>query len=193
MKVSSNPYFNRIAPGTDCRAKARRWPTAADGFSLVEVMLAATLMVIVAVSTAVLFTLSNKQTLESRVRQAEQSAISDDLATIQRLNDRYSCASGSCRIATVDPGEDDYYPGTAAARATIDAQCSSGALIDNLITAIDTAATPASFGNLGIRRRSASANSDDPATNRYMVTWSGSDGRQLRQVTLVPTMAGWCP
>lgn len=193
MTVLINRCFNCNMPRASSRAGSGRWPVAADGFSLVEVMLAAALMVIVAVGTAVLFTLSNRQTLESRIRQGEQAAISNDLATIQRLNDRYSCASGSCAIAASDPGENDYYPGTTATRASVDAQCSSGALIDNLITAINAAATPASFSNLGIRRRPASANSDDPATNRYMVTWSSSDGRQLRQVTLVPTMAGWCP
>ena len=193
MVVRINPCITCIVPRAGGRTRTGCWPAAADGFSLVEVMLAAALMVIVAVGTTVLFTLSNSQTLQSRARQGEQAAISDDLATIQRLNDRYSCASGSCAIAASDPGENDYYPDTAADRATVDAQCNSGALIDNLITAIKSAATPASFGNLGIRRRPASASSDDPATNRYTVTWSSSDGRQLRQVTLVPTMAGWCP
>jgi len=180
----------RLMPGP---FNSNRWRMNQAGFSLVELMLAASLMVIVAVGTAALFTLSNKQTLDSRGRQEEQSAVSDDLATIQRLNDRYSCANGTCAVASTDPGEDGYYPSTTAARSSFDAQCSSGTLIDNLISAIGATATPAAFSNLGISRSTPSKDTAEPSTNRYTVTWSNSGGRQLRQITLVPTVAGWCP
>jgi hypothetical protein len=159
-------------------------------------MLAAVLMVIAAVGSAILFTLSNQQTLTSRGKQEQQSAISDDLAAILELNDRYSCSNGAdaCAVATSDPGEDGYYPQTSAPDDNFDiALCANGGLLNNLISAITDQAAPASFASLGVQRKEPVIDTTDLASNRYSITWVDAGGRRLRQVTLVPTVAHWCP
>jgi type II secretory pathway pseudopilin PulG len=167
--------------------------SAAAGFSLVEVMLAATLLVIVAIGATILFTLSNQQTLSSRGKQEQQSAISEDLAALLRMNDRYSCISGSCAVASSDPGEDEYYPSASTSQQSFNNSCSSGGLLSNLITAINGRAAPAAFNTLGIQRQAPVIDSEEPSTHRYSITWVDASGRRLRQVTLVPTVANWCP
>lgn len=165
------------------------------GFSLVEIIVATALMVIVATGSAMLFMLSNRQSTSTRGRLEQQSAISDDIATIQSLNDRYSCTSGSgsCAVAATDPGEDGYYPSGSGADTNFDINlCESSALLTNLITAIDASDPPPSFATLGITRQSPSLDSDT-SSHRYTVTWVDGNGRSLRQITLVPTVANWCP
>ncbi len=159
-------------------------------------MLAAVLMVIATVGSAVLFTLSNQQTLTSRGKQEQQSAISDDLAAIHALNDRYSCSDGvnACAIASSDPDEDGYYPQGSGARDDFDIdRCLNGGLLDNLISAIKAQAAPASFSSLDIQRKEPVIDTADLASHRYSITWVDANGRRLRQVTLVPTVAHWCP
>lgn len=169
-----------------------------QGFSLIEVVVAAGLLIIVAVGSALLFVLSNRQTVSTRDREEQQSAISDDVAAIQRLNDRYSCTAGanSCAVASYDPNEDQYYPSGSSNNTTFNDLCKNGGLITNLLTTINNTARPTSFTRLGITRNSATAVSDpsgEPMTHRYTVTWVNSNAQQLRQVTLVPTVANWCP
>lgn len=181
---------------TNQRQRCLRSPHArrcnAAGFSLVEMIVAAGLLAIVATGSAMLFILSNRQSSTTRSKQEQQAAISDDLATIQTLNERYTCSSGSCSIAASDPDEDSYYPSGTSANSTFDGLCSSGGLLSNLITAINGTAAPASFSRLGISRQTPSLDSDS-STHRYTITWVDTSGRRLRQTTLVPTVANWCP
>ena len=166
---------------------------ASAGFSLVEIIVATGLLVVVATGSAMLFILSNRQAVASRGRQEQQSAISDDIATIQRLNDRYSCTSGTCAVYASDPGEDYYYPSGSGANSSFDTLCRNGGLLTNLITAINSTATPSNFSALGITRQTPVIDSEDLSTHRYTITWVNSSSRALRQITLVPTVANWCP
>lgn len=165
------------------------------GFSLVEVVLAAALMVIAAVGSAVLFSFSSQQTLSSRSKQEQQSAISDDLAVIQRLNDHYNCTNGgaACAVAPNDPGENGYYPTGPNINTTFDDLCRKGGLIANLITAINAQAVPTAFTRLGISRQNPVIDSSDLSSHRYSITWVDGSNRKLRQTTLAPTVANWCP
>lgn len=165
------------------------------GFSLVEMVLAAALLVIATAGTAMLFNISSQQTILSRGKQEQQSAISDDLAAIELLNDRYSCTSGAtaCAVATTEPGENGYYPTGTGKNASFDALCSTGGLITNLTTAIRQTAVPSSVSSLGITRQAPVVDASDLSSHRYTVTWVDSSNRKLRQTTLVPTVASWCP
>lgn len=167
-------------------------------FSLVEMVIAAALMVIATIGTVALFNYSISQNSSSRSQQEEQSAISEDLASIQVANDRYNCndvdntESLSCSVSASDPGEDSYYAAGPAPSSSFNDACLDGSLIDTLLTAIDDIPAPSAFGGLGISRSVAKTPSSDGAYHRYTVTWSRS-GTRLRQITLVPTVAGWCP
>jgi len=66
----------------------------------------------------------------TRQLQEEEFAIRLDLARIQAMNDRFTCASGSCRIDDdgPPPGQGEYFPSSSAAQAWFSALCSLGAL-----------------------------------------------------------------
>lgn len=172
-----------------------RGPTQnAGGFSLVEMMMAAVLMVIASIGTVAMFNYGISQNSSSRGKQEEQSAISEDLADIQVMNDRYTCTNEQlCAVISSDPGENGYHPaGTIPSTPFRDA-CLNGSLLSNLITKINATATPRAFTSLGISRAVSQSVSSDGNYNRYTITWSKTGGTRLRQITLVPTVAGWCP
>lgn len=185
------------------RPAARR-AGAEAGFSLVELLISTVLFAIVTTGSLRMFTISTRQANLTRQMQEEEFAIRLDLATIQALNDRFTCASGSCQIDNQDapPGQSEYYPSTAAAQTNFATLCSTGALTvvpsssygTGLISLISSNATAAATAmqRLGISR-SLSADTTSPTAHRYTVTWTGSDGTVLRQISLVPTTAAWCP
>jgi Tfp pilus assembly protein PilV len=176
------------------RPRIRRSTRQTAGFSLVEMMIAAVLMVVATIGTVGMFNYGISQNSSSRGKQEEQSAISEDVADIQRINDRYTCSSEeACAVASSDPGEDSYYPEGAEPSPSFNAACLDGTLLDNLIDTIESTATPAAFRTLGITRSVSASVSSDVRYNRYTVTWSNTAGTRLRQITLVPTVAGWCP
>jgi type II secretory pathway pseudopilin PulG len=176
------------------RARTRHSTRQAAGFSLVEMMIAAVLMVIATIGTVGMFNYGISQNSSSRGKQEEQSAISEDVADIQRINDRYTCSNEqTCAVASSDPGENGYYPTGSNPSSSFNAACLDGTLLDNLINTITTTATPSAFSNLGITRSVSASVSSDVRYNRYTVTWRNRAGTRLRQITLVPTVAGWCP
>jgi len=97
------------------------------GFSLVELMVSMVLFTVVSAGSLGLFTISTRQANLTRQLQEEEFAIRLDLATIQALNDRYTCASGTCLIDSngEPPGQNDYYPTTAATQSSFASLCSS--------------------------------------------------------------------
>ncbi len=181
------------------------------GFSLVELMVSMVLFAIVSAGSLGLFTIATRQANLTRQLQEEEFAIRLDLATIQALNDRYTCASGTCLIDSngEPPGQNEYYPSTTTHQANFASLCSSGGLAGtttsttSAIGTVNTSATglvglinattpPPAFTNLGISRTTLE-DSGSPSANRYTVTWKGSDGSVLRQISLTPTTAAWCP
>jgi Tfp pilus assembly protein PilV len=175
-------------------ASARRSTPTTAGFSLIEMMIAALLMVIATIGTVAMFNYGIRQNSSSRGKQEEQSAISEDLAELQMMNDRYTCRDEqACAVSNNDPGEDYYHPAGTSPSSSFNAACLNGTLLDNLITAITTTATPNAFSRLGISRTANKSVNSEGRYNRYTVTWTKSGGTRLRQITLVPTVAGWCP
>ena len=177
-------------------------PAGAAGFSLVELMISTVIFAIVTAGSLGMFTISTRQANITRQLQEEEFAIRLDLARIQAMNDRFTCASGSCRIDDdgPPPGQGAYFPSSSAAQAWFSALCSLGALTvvpsssdgSGLVSLINGTARPAALQSLGISR-SASAETTSPTAHRYTVSWTGSDGSLLRQISLTPTAAAWCP
>jgi len=176
------------------KPRTRRSTQKAGGFSLVEMMIAAVLMVVATIGTVGMFNYSISQNSSSRGKQEEQSAISEDLAEIQVINDRYTCSNEtSCSVSGSDPGENGYHPAGTSPSTSFNAACLNGTLLDNLIATITATATPSAFSRLGISRTVTRTVNSESRYNRYTVTWAKTGGTRLRQITLVPTVAGWCP
>lgn len=166
-----------------------------SGFSLVELLVAAVVMAISSMGGTYLFNQARaiSQTLE------QQFAISNELAVIRDHNDRYSCATIPCsvQIGVNPPNQNQYVPANPddpAHTPTFRQLCTVG-LADNLISHINS--TPKLTGSEITRRASTDlSSSGSPSSTppqRYLVRWSGTDGRVLRQVQLIPTVAAWCP
>ena len=176
------------------------------GFSLVELMISSILIVLSAIGSAGLFMISNRQARSSRINQESQAAINIDIAAVLSANDRYSCASsdgseGSCDIKSNPPDAKHYfpYPCNNSEDCKFWDLCWSisdvdGRLATDVASKINAIPKPANFTQFKITRTAiAEPISDSKPNHRYTVTWSTVNGVQLRQLTLVPTAAAWCP
>ena len=181
-----------------------RYPASQAGFSLVELMISSVLIVLSAVGSAGLFMLSNRQSQGSRIAQESQAAINSDMAAVLSANDRFSCASSSgasatCEIKGFLPNQNQYFPFPCSNAEDCDfwSLCVSTGdprLASEVAAAINALPGSADFARLALTRNAVPEPISNSEPNfRYTVTWSDANGVQLRQLTLVPTAAAWCP
>lgn len=162
-------------------------------------MVASVLLVLSLTGTSILFIESNRSSAAATLRYRQQALVDTDLARVRRLNDRYTCASGTCTsLGTVEPGKNDFFPaptstdadGNSAAGNTFEALCNSTGLITQLVA--DIGPTPSGLTSAGISYIVDPNNQG--GVHRYMITYSNStSGEVLRRVMLVPTTVAWCP
>jgi type II secretory pathway pseudopilin PulG len=183
-----------------------------DGFTMVELLISSVLLVLALVGTAVLFMESNRSSAATSSRYNQQALVDSDLARVRRLNDRYTCFSGTCTsLGTVELGKNDFFPtpasmdlnGNSAAGNGFEALCNSTSLITQLVSEIGT--TPAALTAAGITYAIDTNNQGQQTVSefgtnvvrnlhRYTITYTDrSSGELLRRVTLVPTTVSWCP
>lgn len=170
------------------------------GFTLVEILIAAVVMMVSTIGSAVLFNQSTRQGLNSNLRLQEQLAISRDLATILDRNERYNCDTSTCGLSPTLPDQDGYAPADIGSDQDggFRARCDRGLLNELLARDIGTQTLPGTSVQRTVHLLDAIASDSGQESlppHRYRVDWradSGS-GRLLRQVTLMPTVAAWCP
>ena len=184
----------------------------AGGFSLVELMVSSVLLVLALTGTSVLFVESNRSSAAAETRYRQQALVDTDLARVRRLNDRYSCSTGTCTsLGSVELGKNDFFPvptsnaanGNSSAGQLFEALCNSTSLITQLVA--DIGATPSTLTAAGITYSIDTANQGQQTVSefgtnvvrnlhRYTITYTNSSsGELLRRVTLVPTTVAWCP
>ncbi|KEF41335.1 MAG: hypothetical protein ER33_11850 [Cyanobium sp. CACIAM 14] len=177
-----------------------------------ELMVSSVLLVLALTGTAILFLESNRSSSAATTRYNQQALVDRDLARVRRLNDRYTCFSGSCTsLGTSELGKNDFFPtptatalnGNSFAGNAFETLCNSTNLITQLVSEIGT--TPASLTAAGITYSIDTSNQGQQTVNefgvnyirnlhRYTITYSdSSSGELLRRVTLVPTTVSWCP
>ncbi|MEA5414893.1 type IV pilus modification PilV family protein [Synechococcus sp. BA-132 BA5] len=176
----------------------RRRP--ANGFSLVELMVASVLLVLSLTGTSVLFIESNRSSAAATLRYRQQALVDADLARVRRLNDRYTCSSGICTsLGTKELGKNDFFPeptstaadGNSAAGHSFEALCKSTGLITQLVA--DIGPTPSGLTAAGITYDPIDT-TNQGGVHRYTITYTNStSNEELRRVTLVPTTVAWCP
>jgi hypothetical protein len=179
----------------------------------VELLVASVIMAIAVIGSVTLTQRSGVTSSAATARYRQQSLVDADVARIRRLNDRYTCFSGTCTSGgTSDPGKNDYFPtpvGTvpnitnSTAGNNFEALCKSTGLITQLVTDIGTpsaALTAAGItysidtNNQGQQTVSEFGTNVVRNLHRYTVTYTSStSGEVLRRITLVPTTASWCP
>jgi len=186
------------------------------GFSLVEVVISALLLLASTVAIASIFDFSILSLRRSSERDAVAAAISADMAAIKLLNEHYTCdsESGSCNYdesQQIMPSKHNYAPGKSdAGWATFKQLCDtpttsastgiSSALITN-ISQVSAISTPINGQVIPIPRSvkpHPDNNKPEPDTNviyprhLYIVEWSLPQGSK-RELVLTPTVANWCP
>ncbi|MCT0224853.1 type II secretion system protein [Synechococcus sp. CS-1328] len=186
-----------------------------SGFTLVEILVGAVLLSIVAAGVAVIMVGGNRTSQQAGLQTQLDALIDQDLAAVQTLNDRYTCCPGSCTsldstinaaVAAGDcsvntPGNENYYSPnqtnsdpTAATTATLAfrSACTNRTITDNFITQMPT--LPAWPAGTNLTRTTPLL----VGTSGHLLQWSytGSiDGNVAvtRVVNLTPTVAAWCP
>jgi len=196
-------------------------PGPRPGFTLVEILIAAVVMVLSTIGSTLLFNQATRQGLSGNLRLQDQLAISRDLAAIFEVNERYNCDLSGCAVSLgpVVPGtelealpdQDAYAPADVDASlgggSSFRALCQRGLLMP-LLSALETTGDirrDASTGAItlvgtGVQRSVSLLDATGSGTtlqsvapHRYRIDWRDGDGRLLRQVQLVPTVAAWCP
>lgn len=180
---------------------------ASSGFNLVEILIASVILLISLVGAVEISGRSGMIGFLAGQRYEREAAIDEDLATIQRMNDRFTCVSGICRVLPDDEGDmdkNDYFPnpigtdadgdGVAAAQESavenVQNRCRHTGGLDlatPLKTLLDALPQPT-----GLRR---TITVDQPTgAHRYTVTYTDTATNEvMRQMSLVPTAVAWCP
>lgn len=211
----------QISPSPHGRfAAARSVAQGSEGFTLVEMLLAGTLMAAVIGTAATALVVANTSSGEQGEVSRVDSLIDHDLAAIQALDRQFTCCTGSpctanastisastsCRNsagAAVNPGNENYYSprqDDTAGRNTLDTPdmtrfreaCAKGTIASSFQSMLPTLPSPEAPAGLS---RSVSSPKPNP-TNKLTITYEGSiSGKKVitRVVHLIPTAANWCP
>lgn len=185
-----------------------------DGFSIIEGIVAALIVAIVTSGALSLYASYTKSLQINRRENQIQAAIAVDEAAILRANRRITCNDRTCSInPSSDPGEDNYYPDPSDEAAVNYFKCNicgysddpgtpcASELAEKVTQLIGSIEEPVDFKTLNIRRNAAivedHAGFPNESKFRYIVSWSrdnsNSDAPHLRELTLTPTVANWCP
>ena len=193
---------------------------APDGFTLVELVLAGTLMAAVLSGAAAALLVANRSSGRQGGLSRIDSLIDQDLAAIQALDRRFTCCTGSpctataatisasatCRNAVgiaVDPGNENYYsprqsdttgsnPGDTTDMANFRTACRSGTIASTFQGLLPAA--PTAEAPAGLTR--TVARPDPNPTNLLRISYAGTyagSAVSTRVVSLIPTAANWCP
>jgi type II secretory pathway pseudopilin PulG len=167
--------------------------SGAAGFTILEVVVAATVLALATSAGAVLSGVSSRSLTSGNRTSLQQSQIEADLAAIRDLAATYTWCSGAGAFSTCTAGvparsENYYFPPSTnpSAISAFETACSatgSDTVNTVLVSAINARPAPA-----GVSRTVAS---DDIATRRLRLTYAGSSVNRV--VLLVPTVAAWCP
>ena len=155
-------------------------------------------------------------TASCRPKRAAQrkAAIDADLAQIQRFNERFTCVSGSCVIATGTTGEmgkDAFFPDPVATTLRPDAdhdgvadaaevaltafqnRCRYRESLD-LVTPLKQLIEASIPVPTGLQRTIAVDSTTQGGVHRYTVTYvDPASNEVMRQMTLIPSTVAWCP
>jgi prepilin-type N-terminal cleavage/methylation domain-containing protein len=195
------PRPSRCSPATGSSPATGCSP--ATGFTLVELLVAAVVMVLASAGGSALFNQATRQAAQIRLNLEQQVAIASDLSAILELNDRYSCATGSCSAtlpanpaAEPPPNQDQYAPSDPddpGHTPTFRQRCLAGLLTSLLATLGSNTTLPGTtIQRTVVLDPANSVGGASVPPHRYLVTWR-QGATTLRQVQLVPTVAAWCP
>jgi prepilin-type N-terminal cleavage/methylation domain-containing protein len=164
------------------------------GFTLVEVLVAIVVVAIGVTGLATLTNITSSSQVALKSANSRGDAVAADIAEIQRINDRFTCASGTCLISSSDVSQNGYFPSSQNAQTTFRDRCAYRSNLDLVTTLAGlipaNSSASAALTASGVTRAVTVA--DQGQAHRYTVTYTAG-GSTLATLTLVPTTAAWCP
>lgn len=192
------------------RIPAPLLPLTADGFSLVEVMIATVLLAIVVGGTATILMTANRSSQRTGALAEASAAIDTNISMILKRAEEFTCCSGFCTAdaATIAAagakcsgsyGDANYYfpdPDIATDLTNFLTRCKPtsasdglvGPLIDSITSGANAIPAPAGI------TRVINADPDDGTdytNHRILITYTG--GGINRAVKVTPSIGAWCP
>ena len=187
-------------PATRLPAETHRADEA--GFSMVDVLVSTGLLMISSVALMSVFNSSITSLKSISGRDAVIAAINADLAKIERLNDYYTCKTGSCSVLSLDqeppdkfqyaPRRDDTTAFTIFAALCKNTPTNLSTALLNTIGASTTIIAKGAVGEVNINRTARLYPGNGSDSHLYIVEWSPPQGAKT-QVTLSPPVGRWCP
>lgn len=182
------------------RLHAKSHPAGAAGFSLVETIVSAGLLTVSTVALMSVLNSSITSVKNINSRDASFAAINADMAETQRLNDYYTCVSGSCSVANLSSKPPDKYsyapsPDDSAAFTAFAGLCKNTPtnLSQGLVDRLGASSTITANGDSVAIRRTARLHPDNGSNRHlYIVEWIPDQGAKT-QLVLSPTVSQWCP
>ena len=212
--------LSQNSPAFHARSSAGRGGAqGSEGFSLVELVLAGSLMAVVIGGTATALLVANNSSSRQGGLSRVDSLIDQDLAAIQALDRQFTCCTGSpctanattisastsCRNAAgsaVTPGDENYYsprqsdttgsnPADTLDMENFRTACGNGAIASTFQSMLPTLPTAEAPAAL-----SRSVEVQNTTTNLLRITYIGTiSGSTVstRVINVIPTAANWCP
>jgi len=182
-----------------------------NGFTLVEVIVAATIIIVAVAGTLGGFNAFISASNQTQSKSEQQKMIDTDIAKISKLSQVYTACinprgsvpapSETCQgltaSSTVQMGDSLYYfPPATSDQATFFSACSASDannhITKNFIKAIDLL-RPVSAN--GVTRQAATRDDEDDASNHLVrVRWvqATNTSNTLRLIKVVPLVSAWC-
>jgi hypothetical protein len=202
------------------RLNAKKHRTGEAGFSVAEAIVSAGVLTVSSVALISVFTSSVESVKSISSRDAISTAINADLAKTQKLNDNYTCLTGSkddphayddddddddgAAVASLGPcvanrgllPPDKYHYAPSNSPEDLEAYSAFAALCKNTPTNLSQAIV----NKLGARTtitpnitRTARLHPNNGSTGHlYIVEWDPPEGAKT-QIILSPTVSQWCP
>lgn len=181
----------------------------AQGFSLVEVLVALTAITISVLASLSLYTITTANTRKSTSLGELNDLVDADIAQARRINENLVCNTGSCSIVSSTTTKDSYFPTVTTSGAT-SSEIINITFFNNKCISRDPLHGPGLQYGFSEQIRTLSGGLPDGVLasssrisrrmlqeangHRYTLIYTETgSGRFLRQVTLVPTTVSWCP
>ena len=178
---------------------------SSQGMSLVEVLIAVTISMLAIMVSSVIVSSAGKNIKTTENVYDTQNLIDQNISNIESFADRYACGTSTCTVATNIPAKTGYIDTTSAtAWSNFKAKCnetdtdaSDGQLdlLSELKTYIETNLTAPADVYRAITVHGADSAQKLSFVRHMTIQYRQNDsaGKILRDITIMPTIASYCP
>jgi prepilin-type N-terminal cleavage/methylation domain-containing protein len=189
-----------ICGNTLLKLKHVSQPNKAQGYSIIELLIAIVIVsiTVLAAGSLIIFAITNIK--KSNQEYSVQNAVDKDLSAIEGLADRYYCdSSGACAISATTPSKTDYASiiASSADISQLSLRCnqrvsSSNDLVTPLKSLIEEQLIVPNYIVRTIAPHGADSGNALSKVRHLNIQYS-YNGVVIRDMTVTPTIAAYCP